>query len=315
MHATRTARSKIGTLDVSLVGVGCNNFGWRIDANQTARVVCTALDSGINFFDTADIYDSGRSEQFLGQALTGRRQEAVIATKCGAKFDDTHYGAKPEYIRHAAEVSLRRLSTDYIDLYQIHEPDPNTPIDETLGALDDLVREGKVREIGCSNFSTEQIREAERSPIGRTIVHPRFASVQNEYSLLNREAESDVLPECDRLGMAFLPYFPLANGLLSGKYRRGQSFPTASRAADGFGPEVFTPDNLDKVEDLIRFATVRGHSLLELAFSWLVAQPLVASVISGAVSPEQVRSNAAAPIWKLNPADLNEINRLLPPRL
>jgi aryl-alcohol dehydrogenase-like predicted oxidoreductase len=261
--------------------------------------VGTALDSGINFFDTADIYDKGHSEEYLGRALAGRRREAVIATKFGMKFDETRQGARPEYVRQAAEDSLRRLGTDYIDLYQIHQPDP--AIAETLGALEELVHAGKVREIGCSNFSAEQIREA----------GGRFVSVQNHYNLLHREPEAEVLPECRRSDLAFLPYFPLANGLLTGKYRKGQPLPPGSRGDAGWGPKVFTEENLDKVERLIQFAAGRGHSLLELAFSWLAAQPTVASVIAGAVSAEQVMANAAATRWNLGPEDLRQIDAIL----
>ena len=299
MQATTLQRRKIGGLEVSLTGLGCNNFGWRIDAAQSARVVQTALDSGIDFFDTADIYDKGHSEEYLGRALAGRRREAVIATKFGMKFDETRQGARPEYVRQAAEDSLRRLGTDYIDLYQIHQPDP--AIAETLGALEELVHAGKVREIGCSNFSAEQIREA----------GGRFVSVQNHYNLLHREPEAEVLPECRRSDLAFLPYFPLANGLLTGKYRKGQPLPPGSRGDAGWGPKVFTEENLDKVERLIQFAAGRGHSLLELAFSWLAAQPTVASVIAGAVSAEQVEANAAATRWNLAPEDLRQIDALL----
>jgi aryl-alcohol dehydrogenase-like predicted oxidoreductase len=312
MQATPLERRKIGALEVSLTGLGCNNFGWRIDAAQSNRVVETALDSGINFFDTADIYDSGRSEEYLCRALAGRRHEAVIATKFGARFDETRHGASRKYVRQAAEDSLRRLGTDYIDLYQLHEPDPNILIDETLGALSELVREGKVREIGCSNFSAEQIREAQRSVGQRAGVDAHFVSVQNEFSLLRRQPEAEVLPECRRLGLAFLPYYPLASGLLTGKYRRRQPLPKDSRGATGFGPNFFSEENVAKVERLVQFAVDRGHSLLDLAFSWLAAEVTVASVIAGAVSPDQVRANAAAPLWKLDPDDLREIDKLLP---
>ena len=299
---------KIGSLSVSLAGVGCNNFGWRIDAAQAGRVVDAAIDSGINFFDTADIYDKGHSEEYLGKALQGRRKDVVIATKFGMKFDDTRQGAKPEYVKQAAEDSLRRLGTDYIDLYQLHQPDPSTPIADTLGALDDLVKAGKVREIGCSNFTAAQIREADRAAGDRA----HFVSVQNQYNLFHREPEAEVLPECKSLGLAFLPYFPLANGLLTGKYRQGQPLPKGSRGDAGWGPKVFTEKNLESVERLLDFATSRGFSLLELAFSWLAAQPTVASVIAGATTPEQVRSNALAPGWKLTPAELREIDELVP---
>jgi aryl-alcohol dehydrogenase-like predicted oxidoreductase len=306
MQQLRLEHRRIGALRVSLTGLGCNNFGWRIDAAQTARVVDAALDSGINFFDTADIYDKGHSEEFLGRALGGRRSDAIIATKFGMKFDDARQGAKPEYVRQAAEDSLRRLGTDYIDLYQLHQPDPSTPIAGTLGALDDLVRAGKVREIGCSNFSAAQLREAESAAGSRA----RFVSVQNQYSLFHREPEAEVLPECLRLGITFLPYFPLANGLLTGKYRAGQPLPKGSRGDSGFGPKVFTEENLQKTERLIEFAAARDHSLLELAFAWLAAQPAVASVIAGATSPEQVRANAAAPQWRLTVEDLHQIDEI-----
>src|SRR5262245_40790392 len=215
---------KLGSLDVSLVGIGCNNFGWRTDAAGTAAVVDAALDSGINFFDTADIYGGGESEKFLGAALKGRRGKAIIATKFGIKMADGKEGAKPKYVHEALDASLQRLQTDTIDLYQIHRPDPNTPIADTLQALNDAIKAGKVREIGCSNLSAEQLREARATPGPRY-----FESVQNEYSLLKREPEAEVLPECARTGVTLLPYFPLANGLLTGKYRSGEAFPDSSR--------------------------------------------------------------------------------------
>ena len=261
-------KRKIGSLEVSLAGIGCNNFGWRIDADGTAAVVTAAIEAGINFFDTADIYGGGQSEEYLGRALKGRRDKVLIATKFGMKMADGKEGAKPAYIRQAAEDSLRRLGTDHIDLYQIHKPDTSTPIADTLGALDELVKAGKVREIGCSNFSAEQLREAAAAPKSGA----RFVSVQNNYSLLHREPEAEVLPECQRLGIAFLPYFPLANGLLTGKYRQGQPFPKSSRAEDGFGPKVFTEENLALVEQLRGFAESRGHTLLELSMAWLAAK-------------------------------------------
>jgi aryl-alcohol dehydrogenase-like predicted oxidoreductase len=278
---------KIGSLDVSLAGLGCNNFGWRIDAQATATVVDAAIEAGINFFDTADIYGKGQSEEYLGKALGTRRKDVLVATKFGMKMDEENFGAKPAYIHRAAEASLRRLGTDRIDLYQIHQPDPSVPIEDTLGALEDLKKAGKVREIGCSNFSAEQLRAG------------RFASLQNQYSLIHREPEKDVLPECERLGVAFLPYFPLGNGLLTGKYRKGQPLPEGSRAQAGFGPKVFTEENLDKVEAWTKLAESQGHTLLELAISWLASRPIVASVIAGAKSPEQVKQNAQAVHWKL----------------
>ena len=290
---------RIGSLEVTTVGLGCNNFGWRIDAAASAKVVDAALDAGVNFLDTADMYGDGRSEEFLGQALAGRWNKVVIATKFGHKMGDEQ-GASPAYVKRAVEGSLRRLGTDRIDLYQLHTPDPKTPIEDTLGALNDLVKAGKVREIGCSNFSAEQIRAA-----------PGFVSVQNEYSLLHRDPEKDVLPECVRLGLAFLPYFPLANGLLSGKYRRGQPFPRGSRGDAGWGPKVFTEQNLALAESLAEFAEARGHTLLELAVSWLLARLAVASVIAGAKSPEQVQANARAGYWDLTEADLAAIDSIL----
>jgi aryl-alcohol dehydrogenase-like predicted oxidoreductase len=299
---------KIGSLDVSVVGLGCNNFGWRIDSAATANVVEAALDAGINFLDTADIYDTGRSEEFLGKALKSSRNKVVLATKFGMKMGDLGQGASPEHIRRSIEGSLLRLETDRIDLYQIHQPDPNTPIADTLGALDDLVKEGKVREIGCSNFSAEQLREASAAVSAGAAA---FVSVQNEYSLVKREPESEVLPECERLGLAFLPYFPLASGLLTGKYRKGTPLPQGSRGEAGFGPKVYTHENLELVESLITFAEQRGHTLLELAFSWLLARPVVASVIAGATSARQIEANAAASSWELTRQDLAGIEKIL----
>ncbi len=301
-------KRKIGSLDVTVVGLGCNNFGWRIDAPATAAVVDAALDAGINFFDTADIYGGGKSEEFLGRALGSRRDKIVLATKFGMKFDEHRSGAKPAYVLQAVEDSLRRLGTDYIDLYQLHSADPSTPIADTLGALNDLVKAGKVREIGCSNFSAAQLREAE-SAAGMGAA--RFVTVQNHYSLMHREPEAEVLPECARAGIGFIPYFPLANGLLTGKYRRGQPLPQGSRGADGWGPKMFSPENLAKAEALADFAGARGHTLLELAMSWLASHGPVASVIAGAKTAEQAKANADATGWRLAPADLAEIAKLL----
>lgn len=302
-------RRRIGTLEVSVVGLGCNNFGKRIDEPASAAVVHAALDAGVNFFDTADTYGGTHSEEFLGRALVGRRAQAIVATKFGMALDAQRHGAKPDYVRRAVEDSLRRLGTDWIDLYQLHKPDPDTPIADTLGALDELVRAGKVREIGCSNFSAAQLREAQQA------VKPGaacFASVQNHYSLLHREPELEVLPECARGGTAFLPFFPLANGLLSGRFRQGEAAPEGSRfAAGGWGQCDWTEANLARVEALRQFAAARGCSLLELAFSWLLAHPAVSSVIAGASRPEQVRANAAAACLKLNSEDLAQIDQLL----
>ena len=302
-------KRRIGALEVSVVGLGCNNFGWRIDAAATRRVVDAALDAGINFLDTADIYGGTKSETFLGEVLEGRREKVVLATKFGMKVDDQRQGAKPAYVRAALDDSLKRLRTDRIDLYQLHQPDPSVPIADTLGALNEAVRAGKVREIGCSNFSAAQLREAAAAVRPGTA---RFVSVQNEYSLLKRDPEAEVLPECERQGLAFLPYFPLASGLLTGKYRRGQAAPAGARiqAGERFG-DLLSGPNLDVVEALIAFAQSRRRSLLELAFSWLLSHRPVASVIAGATSPEQAATNAKAASWRLTPSDLAEIDAIV----
>ncbi|HEY7098794.1 MAG TPA: aldo/keto reductase [Terriglobales bacterium] len=302
-------KRRIGSLEVSEVGVGCNNFGWRLDAAATALVVDAALDSGINFFDTADIYGKGTSEEYLGKALGPRRKQVIVATKFGMAMDGERRGAKPVYMRQAAEDSLRRLGTDYIDLYQLHQPDSTTPIADTLGALDQLVKEGKVREIGCSNFSADQIREA----VGAAkLGYAGFESVQNQYSLLHREPEDYVLPECERLVLAFLPYFPLANGLLTGKYRKGQPPPGGTRLAPGERHGGLLSDqNLSLVESLIFYAEHKDRSLLELSISWLASHVVVASVIAGATKPEQVRANARAAGWRMTEEEMNEIDTIL----
>jgi aryl-alcohol dehydrogenase-like predicted oxidoreductase len=262
---------QIGALDVSLVGLGCNNFGGRIDERQSTEVVEAALDVGINLFDTADVYGGTKSEEFLGRALGKERSEVLIATKFGSPLDEDRKGAAPAYVKKALEDSLRRLGTDYVDLYQLHRPDPATPIGDTLGALADLVGEGKVREIGCSNFSAAQLQEAQEALKQGA---PRFVSVQNEYSLLERSPELEVLPECERLDIAFIPYFPLKSGLLSGKYRAGEPPPVGTRLA-GMPADrqaaVLTAGNLEIVGALERFAQDRGHSILELAIAWLAA--------------------------------------------
>jgi aryl-alcohol dehydrogenase-like predicted oxidoreductase len=301
---------KIGSLEVSLVGLGCNNFGRRLDYDRTLAVVDAALGAGINHFDTADIYGETRSEEFLGRALAGRRDQVVLATKFGMPVDEKRKGAKPGYVRQAAEDSLRRLRTGHIDLYYLHRPDPETPIADTLAALDELVRSGKVREIGCSAFSAQQLREA-REAAG---AGARFVCVQNQYSLLHREPEDEVLAECEREGLAFLPYFPLAGGALTGKYRQGAPRPSGARLTDSAGmAERFLSDrNVAIVEKLRGFAEAHGHTLLELAFSWLASHRVVASVIAGATSPEQVRANVAAAGWRLSPADLAAVGELAP---
>ena len=296
---------------MTVVGIGCNNFGSRIDEQRSHEVVNAALDAGINFFDTADMYANGKSEELLGQALGRRRSDVIIATKFGQVMEGQGRGARPEYIRKAFQASLRRLKTDYVDLYQLHLPDPDVPIAETLGALDELVKAGQVREIGCSNFSAEQLRQAEAASSARP-GSARFVSVQNEYSLLHREPEDGVLAECKREGLAFLPFFPLKSGLLTGKYRKGKPIPEGSRVAKFERyRQLLTDENLDKVESLIDFAESRGHTLLELAFSWLLAHGVVSSVIAGATSAQQVRDNAGAATWKLTAGDLEEIDSQL----
>lgn len=283
----------------------------RIDEKRTKEVIDTAIDVGINFFDTADMYANGKSEELLGRFLGARRREVIVATKFGNDMPAQGRGARPEYIRQALDASLRRLRMDHVDLYQQHVPDPDVPIAETLGTLDELVKAGKVREIGCSNFSAAQIREARMASDARPGSAP-FGSVQNEYSLLHREPEEEVLAECERESMAFLPFFPLMSGLLTGKYRKGRPIPQDTRVAkyERYN-RLLTEENLDKVEALADFAASRRRSLLELAFSWLLAHGVVASVIAGATSGEQVRSNAAAADWKLTREDMEEINSLL----
>lgn len=304
---------QIGSLDVSVVGLGCNNFGGRIDEASSVEVVQAALDAGINFFDTADVYGGTRSEEILGRALGKRRGDVVVATKFGMPIDDDHQGAAPGYVRTALEDSLRRLGTDYVDLYQLHRPDPDVPVADTLAALGELVRAGKVREIGCSNFSPAQLREADEAVAGGA---PRFVSVQNQYSLLHREPELGVLDECRRLGIAFIPFFPLMMGLLSGKFRRGQ--PAAPGTRIGGMPaerqsELFAGDRWEVIEALTAFAEQSGHSLLDLAIAWLAARPMVASVIAGATRPEQVWANAKAADWVLSDQEVAEVAALVPP--
>ena len=306
-------KRKIGSLEVSVVGLGCNNFGGRIDEAHTEEVIKAALDQQINFFDTADMYADGRSEELIGRFLvgSGHRSAAIIATKFGNQMPGQGQGARPDYVKKAFEASLRRLRTDYIDLYQLHLPDPDVPIAETLGALDELVKAGKVREIGCSNFSAEQLRDAQAAAARRP-GSARFVSVQNEYSLLHRDPEEGVLAECERQSLAFLPFFPLMSGLLTGKYRKGAPIPEGTRVAKYERyRKLLTDENLDKVEALIAYAESRGHSILELAISWLSAHRVVASVIAGASSAQQVRANAGAAGWTLGTAELEEIDALL----
>ena len=293
----------LGGLGVSRVGLGCNNFGGRLDKEATRAVVDAALAAGVTFFDTADIYGNhGGSERLLGEILEGRRDRVVLATKFGKEMGDgaTSRGSA-DYIRRAIDASLERLRTDYVDLYYQHEPDPSTPIAETLGALDELVRAGRVRAIGCSNFSAGQLAEADR--VARENGTTRFVAVQNHYNLLQRDDDGDVLPCARELGVSYVPYFPLASGLLTGKVRRGERGPEGSRLA---GRE-FDEETFDRLDALERFAADRGRTLLELAVSALASTPGIASVIAGATRPEQVRANAAAGAWELTAAELDEL--------
>jgi aryl-alcohol dehydrogenase-like predicted oxidoreductase len=285
-------------LRVSRVGLGCNNFGGRIGFEETQVVVEAALDAGITFFDTAEVYGSGGgSERFLGELLEGRREQAVIATKFAWEADAS--GGSAENVRRAIAGSLERLRTDYVDLYYLHRPDSKTPIGETLGALDSLVQEGTVRAIGCSNFSAEQLAEADR--VARELGTARFTVLQNQYSLLVRGDEEDVLPACRDLGVGYVPYFPLGSGLLTGKYRRGEPAPVGTRL---HGREI-EDERLARVERLTAYADARGHTILELAISALASTPGITSIIAGATKPEQVRANAAAADgWRLDADEL-----------
>jgi aryl-alcohol dehydrogenase-like predicted oxidoreductase len=291
-----------GGPEVSVVGLGTNNFGGRIDYEQSLAVLDAALDAGVTLIDTADIYGQGASEEFIGRALEGRRDRVLIATKFGSEMDERpeERRGSPDYIQWAVEGSLRRLRTDVIDLYQMHRPDPETPIVETLGALNDLVVEGKVRWIGSSNFSADQIEAAEE--VSRGAGFHRFVSAQNHYSLVEREAEDQVLPVCEKFGIGFLPYFPLASGLLTGKYRRGEEA-TEGRLAGREIPEA----RWDRLEDVQRYADEHGASLLEVAIGGLLAMPAVTSVIAGATRPEQVLANVAAGEWEPRPAEVEEL--------
>jgi aryl-alcohol dehydrogenase-like predicted oxidoreductase len=280
---------------VSAVGLGCNNFGWRIDAEQSGRVVAAALDAGITLFDTAESYGGGDSERFLGRALAGRREEVVVATKFRS--------GSAEDVRRSIDGSLERLGTDYVDVYQYHRHDGVTPVEETLGALDELVRAGKARYTGSSNFSAAQVWEADA--LARERALSPFVCAQNEYSLLLRDAEAELVPVLEELGLGLLPYFPLASGLLTGKYRRGEPAPEGTRLAD----RAESPDaeTWDRVEALAAFGEARGISLLDVAIGGLAAMPAVSSVIAGATSPEQVRANAAAGEWVPSLEELAEL--------
>jgi aryl-alcohol dehydrogenase-like predicted oxidoreductase len=297
---------KLGSLDVSVVGLGCNNFGMRIDEERSGEVVRGALDAGITLFDTADVYGGSLSEEFLGRALGDRRDQVVIATKFGAME-----GAHPDVVSKACEASLTRLGTDRIDLYQLHRPDDDVPIAETMGALAELVAGGKVREIGCSNFDGPRVDAA--ADAAETAAAPRFVSLQNQLSLLDRRQMDDTIASCERQGMGILPYFPLGSGMLTGKFKRGMAPPEGTRLSqlpEDRAAKVFDDRAFDAVERLTAFAAERDRSLLELAMSWLACLPHMASVIAGATSAEQVRANANAARWRLTADEMAEVDAL-----
>ena len=298
-------------LQVSEVGLGCNNFGQRLDEAGTRAVVDAAIDVGIDFFDTADMYGSQLSEVYLGKALRGRRDDFIVATKCGFPMGPGPHnrGASRRYVISAVEASLRRLDTDYIDLFQIHLPDPLTPIDETLRALDDCIRQGKIRYAGCSNFAGWQIADAHWTAL-RDHLNP-FVTAQNHMNLLERDVLREVIPACDRFELGMLPFFPLASGLLTGKYQRGVPAPEGTRLAGARAARALSEDNFDRVEKLDAFARERDRSLLELAFGWLLSFPVVSSVIAGATRPEQAKANVEASTMRLDADEMKEVDELL----
>ncbi len=298
-------------LQVSIVGIGCNNFGGRIDLEATRAVIDKAIDIGINLFDTADVYGGGgKSEDLMGQVLGGRRNQVVLATKFAMKMGDgpMKSGGSRRYIFEAVEASLRRLRTDYIDLYQMHTPDPKTPIEETMSALDDLVKSGKVRYIGHSNFSGWQTAEAHYISRARRIAP--FISAQNEYSLINRKVEAELVPASKKFGVSILPYFPLASGLLTGKYKRGEDRPSGRLQSGPMADRMLTDANFERTEKLTEYAESRGHTILELAMSWLASKPEIGSVIAGATRPDQVEANANAANWRLTAEEMKEVDAL-----
>jgi aryl-alcohol dehydrogenase-like predicted oxidoreductase len=301
-------------LQVSVAGLGCNNFGMRIDKEQSAAVVRKALELGVTLFDTADIYGGGKSEEFLGAALGSNRQQVIVATKFASPMGQgpMDRGGSRRYVIQAVEASLRRLDTDYVDLYQYHFPDVRTPLEETLRALDDLVRQGKVRYIGSSNFAGWQVAEAQW--LANTGHLTPFVCAQNEYSLLNRDIERELIPACEQYGVSILPYFPLASGFLSGKYRPGAAPPEGTRLAvwGQRGAEMLSQRNFEALERLEAFAQGRGRTMLELALGWLASRTPVSSVIAGATKPEQVEQNVKAVEWRLTPEELAEVDGLRP---
>jgi len=303
-------RSKrLGSLEMSAVALGCNNFGFTVDEGAARRVLHAALDVGITTIDTADVYGGMRSEEWIGRGLGSRRAEAVIVTKFGNPLPDGGGGAAPTYVARAAEASLRRLQCDVIDLYLLHRPDPSTPIADTLAALNQLVVDGKVREIGCSNFSVEQLEAADKAAVDGAA---RFVCVQNHYSLVHRNDKDTVLPACDRLGMQYMPYLPLASGLLTGKYRRGQEPPKGSRLAvvEQQRSWLLTDAMFDQVERLEAWASARGRTLVELAIAALASRTTFTSVVAGATTPDQVRANAQGGDWVLTDDELRAVDDL-----
>jgi len=299
-------------LKVSVAGLGCNNFGAKCDQGETTAIVHKALDLGMTLFDTANMYSAGESEKLLGKALEGHRKDVVVATKFRMSMGDGPYdqGASRRHIMIAVEDSLRRLGTDYIDLYQIHFPDDETPIEETLDALNDLVHSGKVRYIGCSNFSGWQLIEANRIAKERGLTE--FISAQNHYSLLERTIEVELVPAARAYNVGILPYFPLACGMLTGKYKRNEDMPENSRLAlrEGLSDLFATQENFDITEKLEAFAADKGKTLLDVAIGWLASQDYVPSVIAGATTPEQIESNVAAANWKLSDEEISEVSNL-----
>ena len=298
-------------LQVSAIGLGTNNFGRQLDAKGTAVVINHALDLGVNMIDTANSYSRGLSEEYIGRALKGKRDKAIIATKVSSRVGDgpNMGGNSRQHILAEVENSLRRLGTDYIDLYQIHWWDPDTPVEETLRALDDLIRQGKVRYIGCSNHTAWQLCEAVWTAKASGLAS--FASVQPRYSMMDREIESELVPFCKSYGVGILPYYPLANGFLTGKYARGQGAPEGTRLADN-DRGMFTDENFDLLERLEAFCAERDHTVLELAFAWLLSNPNVSSVIAGATKAQQVVSNAKTVGWTLTEEEYDEVTEMLP---
>ena len=305
-------------LQVSAIGLGTNNFGGvliggRMDYDESEQVLLRTIDEGINFIDTANTYGKGLAEEFLGKMLKGRRDKVVISTKVGNNRGDApnSYGGSRKHVLEQVELSLRKLQTDYIDLYQLHYYDPFTPIDETLRVMDDLIRQGKIRYVGCSNFAAWQVAEAMGA--ARLINTNPLVSVEPEYSMLKRGIEKELLPCCQRYGLGIIPYFPLASGFLTGKYKRGQRPAENTRLGvqNKRAQTILTDENFDVLEKLEAFAAGHGHTLTELAFAWLLGHPEVSTVIAGATSPEQVSANAKAAEWQLSPAEMQELDEIL----